>query len=148
MKRLWDDNELTAEWMLEPSDQSLLANKTRGTRLGFAALLTFFRREGRFPASKREIPATIVGHLARQVGVPAETYVAYNWHGRAIKCHRVQIRTALGVRETSVEDADKLVHWLTAAVVPHDRALDRVRTAAYVRCRELRLEPPPLSASS
>ncbi len=142
VKRLWDDDELTAEWTLEPSDQSLLANKTGATRLGFAALLTFFRHEGRFPASKHEVPATVVAHLARQVGVPAEAYVAYDWRGRTITYHRVQIRTALGFRETSVVDADKLVDWLTAEVVPRDRALDRVRAAVYVRCRELRLEPP------
>ena len=72
MKRLWDDDELTAEWTLEPDDQSLLANKTGATRLGFAALLTFFRHEGRFPASKHEVPAAVVAHLARQVGVPAD----------------------------------------------------------------------------
>jgi hypothetical protein len=69
VKRLWDDDELTAEWTLEPSDQSLLANKTGATRLRFAALLTFFRHEGRFPASKHEVPAAVVAHLARQVGV-------------------------------------------------------------------------------
>jgi hypothetical protein len=142
VKRLWDDDELATEGTLESSDQTLLANKTGATRLGFAALLTFFRHEGRFPASKHEVPATVVAQLARQVGVSAETYVAYNWRGRTIKYHRVQIRTALGFRETSVEDADKLVDWLTAEVVPHDRAQDRVRAAAYVRCRELRLEPP------
>ena len=122
MKRLWDDDELTAEWMLEPSDQSLLANKTGATRLGFAALLTFFRHEGRFPAGKHELPATVVAHLARQVGVPAEAYVAYDWRGRTIKYHCVQIRTALGFRETSVADSDKLVDWLTDEVVPHERA--------------------------
>jgi hypothetical protein len=82
VKRLWDDDELTAEWTLEPNDQSLLANKTGATRLGFAALLAVFRHEGRFPASKRDVPATVVAHLARQVGVPAEAYVAYDWHGR------------------------------------------------------------------
>lgn len=41
------------------------------TRLGFAALLTFFRHEGRFPASKHEVHAAVVAHLAGQVGVPA-----------------------------------------------------------------------------
>jgi Domain of unknown function (DUF4158) len=142
VKRLWDDDELTTEWTLEPSDQPLLANKTGATRLGFAALLTFFRHEGRFPATKHEVPAAVVAHLARQVGVPAEAYVAYDWRGRTIKYHRVQIRTALRFRETSVEDADQLVDWLTAEVVPHDRAQDRVRAAVYGRCRELRLEPP------
>ena len=34
VKRLWDDDELTAEWTLEPSDQSLLANKTVGSCWG------------------------------------------------------------------------------------------------------------------
>ena len=49
MKRLWDDDELTTEWTLEPSDQPLLANKTGATRLGFAALLTFFATKAVFP---------------------------------------------------------------------------------------------------
>jgi len=119
-----------------------LANKTGATRLGFAVLLTFFRHEGRFPAGKHEVPAVVVTHLASQVGVPAEAYVAYDWRGRTIKYHRVQIRTALSFRETSVENVDKLVDWLASEVVPHDRALDRVRAAAYGRCREQRLEPP------
>ncbi len=48
--RLWDDDELATEWTVQPSDQPLLANKTGATRIGFAALLTFFRHEGRFPA--------------------------------------------------------------------------------------------------
>jgi hypothetical protein len=48
VKRLWDDDELATEWTLEPSDQTLLANKTGATRLGFAALLTFFRHSGHF----------------------------------------------------------------------------------------------------
>ena len=142
MKRLWDDDELAIGWTLEPSDQTLLANKAGATRLGFVALLTFFRHEGRFPASKHEVPAAVVTHLASQVGVPAEAYVAYDWRGRTIKYHRVQIRTALGFRETSVEDADQLVDWLADEVVPHERAQDRVRAAVYTRCRELRLEPP------
>ena len=142
MKRLWDDDELTAEWTLQPSDQPLLANKTGATRLGFAALLTYFRHAGRFPAGKHEVPAAVVTCLASQVGVPAEAYVAYDWRGRTIKYHRVQIRTALGFREPSVEDADRLVDWLTTEVVPHERALDRVPAAVYARCRELRLEQP------
>jgi TnpA family transposase len=142
VKRLWDDDELATEWTLEPSDQTLLANKAGATRLGFVALLTFFRHEGRFPASKHEVPAAVVTHLASQVGVPAEAYLAYDWRGRTIKYHRVQIRTALGFRETSVEDADQLGDWLADKVLPHERARDRVRAAVYTRCRELRLEPP------
>jgi TnpA family transposase len=142
MKRLWEPDELVAEWTLRPEDLPLLANKAGATRLGFAALLAFFRHEGRFPASKQELPGAVVVHLASQVGVPAEAYVAYDWRGRAIKYHRAQIRAALGFRETSVQDADALVVWLAREVLPHERAVDRVRSALYARCRELRLEPP------
>ena len=92
--------------------------------------------------SKHEVPSAIVAHLASQVGVPVDAYVAYDWRGRTIKYHRVQIRIALGFRETSVEDADNLVDWLTHEVVPHERGIDRVRAAVYARCRELRFEPP------
>ena len=49
MKRLWDDDELTNEWTLEPSDQTLLANKAGATRLGFVALLTFSATKAAFP---------------------------------------------------------------------------------------------------
>jgi len=142
VKRLWEDDELAAEWTLEPNDQTLLANKAGPTRLGFAALLMFFRHEGRFPISKHEVPPAVVKHLASQVGIPADAYVAYDWQGRTIKYHRVQIRAALGFREASVHDADNLVSWVTNDVLPHERALDRVRAAVYARCRELRLEPP------
>src|ERR687886_1872956 len=142
MKRLWEADELVAEWTLGSDDLVLLANKAGPTRLGFAALLAFFRHEGRFPSSKHEVPAAVVVHLAKQVGVPAEAYVAYDWRGRAIKYHRAQIRAALGFRETTVQDAERLVEWLLQAVLPHDWALDRVRAAAYARCRERRLEPP------
>jgi len=90
------------------------------------------------------VPAAVVTHLASRVGVPAEAYVAYDWRGRTIKYHRAQIHTAVDFRETSVEDAEKLVDWLTNEVVPRERALDRVRSAVYARCRELRLEPPTL----
>jgi hypothetical protein len=105
-------------------------------------LLVFFRHEGRFPSSKHEVPAAVVAHLATQVGVPAEAYLAYDWRGRAIKYHRAQMRAALGFREATVQDAEQLVEWLLQAVLPHDWALDRVRAAAYARCREQRLEPP------
>jgi TnpA family transposase len=142
MKRLWEPDELAAEWTLSPGDLTLLANKAGATRLGFAALLAFFRHEGRFPAHKQEVPCAVVVHLAGQVGVPAEAYVAYDWRGRAVKYHRAQIRAEFGFREIAGRDADALVGWLVREVLPHERAVDRVRAALYARCRDLRLEPP------
>jgi hypothetical protein len=142
MKRLWEPDELVAEWTLGPGDLTLLANKAGATRLGFAALLAFFRHEGRFPAHRQEVPGAVVVHLASQVGVPAEAYVAYDWRGRAIKYHRAQIRAALGFREASVQDAQALVGWLVREVLPYERAADRIRSALYAHCRARCLEPP------
>ncbi len=39
-----------------------------------------------------ELPGAVIVHLAKQVGVPAELYPSYEWSGRTIKYHRVQIR--------------------------------------------------------
>jgi Domain of unknown function (DUF4158) len=58
-----------------------LANKTGSTRLGFAVLLKFFQYAARFPLSMREVPATAVAYIARQVGVPAEEFLRYDWEG-------------------------------------------------------------------
>jgi TnpA family transposase len=142
MKRLWEPDELVAEWTLSPGELTLLANKAGATRLGFAALLAFFRHEGRFPTHKQEVPGAVVVHLAGQVGVPAEAYVAYDWRGRAVKYHRAQIRAEFGFREIAIRDADALVGWLVREVLPHERAVDRIRSGLYARCRDLHLEPP------
>lgn len=85
MKRTWTEEELIERWTLMPDELPMLANKSGHTRLGFAVLLRFFAGEGRFPRSKGEVPGATVVHLARQVGVPAEEYLRYDWSGRSIK---------------------------------------------------------------
>ena len=69
MKRQWENEELVEHWTLDVEDRALLDNKTGATRLGFAVLLKFFRREGRFPQHKNEVPALVITFLATQVGV-------------------------------------------------------------------------------
>jgi hypothetical protein len=142
MTRPYDSEELAEHWTLQPTDADLLANKSGPTRLGFAVLLLWFRREGCFPPRQADVPAPIVAYVARQVGVPAVHFLDYDWRGRAIKYHRAQIRAALGVREVSVEDARAIVAWLTQEVLPLEHALDRLKAAFYARCRAERLEPP------
>jgi hypothetical protein len=75
------------------------------TRLGFAVLPKFFQYAARFPFSMQEVPTTAVAYIAGQVGVPAEEFSRYDWEGRAVKYHRAQIRTFLGFREPTVQDA-------------------------------------------
>src|SRR5207302_10804031 len=106
MKRQWETEDLVEHWTLDVEDRTLLGNKTGATRLGFAALLKFFRQEGRFPQHKNEIPGMVLPFLATQVSVAPEAYLQYAWQGRTIEYHRAQIREALGFRESGVADGE------------------------------------------
>jgi len=140
MKHEWTDLEF-ADWTLLPSEAALLANKAGPTRLGFAVLLKFFQYAARFPLSMREVPATAVAYIARQVGVPAEEFLRYDWEGRAVKYHRAQIRAFLGFREPTVQDAEELAVWLSEDVLPQGHTDEHVNAAAYQRLRDLGIEP-------
>ncbi len=129
-------------WTLRAADRALLGNKTGATRLGFAVLLKLFQAEGRFPRRPEDVPAAAVEALALQVGVPAAAWRGYDWHGRAIRYHRVQVRSALGFREATDEDATALVRWLEGQALDLERRHDRLLAAARERCRALKLEPP------
>ena len=142
MKRQWTHDELTEHWTLLPAELKLLANKTGATRLGFGLLLKAFAYQGRFPRHMHELPGAVIVHVAAQVGVPAELYPRYEWTGRTIKYHRVQIREFLSFREATVKDGHELVAWLVAQVLPREHREDHVREAMFDRCRALHIEPP------
>ena len=110
--------------------------------LGFALLLKFFELEARFPRDAGEIPPTAVGYVAEQVRVDADAFELYDWAGRAVERHRVQIRGAFGFREFSRGDEDKLADWLAAEVCPVELRDEQLREALVVRCRAERIEPP------
>jgi hypothetical protein len=92
MRRQWETEELIDQWALHAEDRVLLGNKTGATRLGFAVLLKYFQRTGRFPQHKKEIAGLVITYLATQMDVDASTYLQYNWQGRTIEYHRAQIR--------------------------------------------------------
>ena len=83
-----------------------------------------------------------VEFIAKQVKVALEQFEQYQWRGRTIEYHRAQIRKLHGFRETTVDDAQALSHWLCEQVLPRERNVDRLKSAVYDRCRELHLEPP------
>src|SRR5690242_6573510 len=98
MKRQWENEELIEHWMLSIWDLAQLGNKTGATRLGFAVLLKFFQQEGRFPASKTEVPGAVIAFIATQVGVEPEAYLQYDWQSRSIEYHRADIRKLFDFR--------------------------------------------------
>jgi hypothetical protein len=123
-------------------DWRLVGNKAGATRLGFAALLKFFELEARFPRHAGEVPPAAVDYLAGQVKVDPTLFASYSWTGRTIEYHRAQVRRALGFREASRADEEKLVFWLAAEVVPVEPSDERLREALLARCRAGRIEPP------
>lgn len=101
-------DELVEHWTLLDDERELIAGKRGPTRLGFAVLLKFYTRLGRFPRGRSELPAEAVEFVARQVGVAASELRFYEWSGSTVAYHRAQIRGHLGFRECSVADAEKL----------------------------------------
>ncbi|MFD9286416.1 DUF4158 domain-containing protein [Streptomyces mirabilis] len=110
--------------------------------MGFALLLKFFEVEARFPEDAGEIPTPAVSYAAQQVKVPAEEWPSYDWSGRAIKRHRMEIRGAFGFRECSEEDQAQLAEWLAVELRGVELNRDRLAEAVVARCRKDRLEPP------
>jgi hypothetical protein len=137
-----DLDELAGHWTLLKDERELIAGKRRATRLGFALLLKFYARAGRFPRGRAELDDDAVAFVARQVGVPASDLGFYEWSGSTIEYHQAQIRRHLGFRECSVEDAGKLTGWLAASVCQAERRADRVREELLARCRAEQIEPP------
>ncbi|WP_407946369.1 DUF4158 domain-containing protein [Paenibacillus alkaliterrae] len=119
-----------------------MENKFDETRLGFAALLKFFQHEARFPKQKFEIPRTILAYIAKQLSLDPNLYAKYDWEGRSIKRHRVQIREFFGFREITVQDVEEMTQWLSEYVLYHDQDPTHIETFVHNRFRELKLEPP------
>ncbi|MFD7746582.1 DUF4158 domain-containing protein [Streptomyces sp. NPDC059698] len=142
MRQDWEPEDLIEVWTLLEEDQERLRNKSGANRLGFALLLKFFEVEARFPEDAGEIPVPAVSYVAQQVKVPAEEWAAYDWSGRAIKRHRVEIRGAFGFRECTAEDQVQLAEWLAAELCGVELNRDRLAEAVVVRCRGDRMEPP------
>lgn len=141
MRREWATDDLIACWTLVDADWDLIANKTGATRLGFALMLKFFELDARFPRHPGEVPLAAVQYLAEQVKVDPGLFAAYSWSGRTIEYHRAQIREALGFREASREDEDRLTAWLAEEVCPVELSEERLREAVLARCRAERIEP-------
>lgn len=91
-----------------PAETDELAGKHDGpTKLGFALLLKFYGRYGRFPRGRAELRDEVVEFVAAQVRVSAGDLGFYAWDGPTIKRHRAEIRRFFGFRTFTVADHDK-----------------------------------------
>ena len=142
MKRTWSINELNEHWQLAPNELDLIKQKRGANRMGFALLLKFFEYEGRFPRQKNDIPRCVQTFIANQLHCPVSDYQQYDWFGRAIVYHRVEIREYFGFRPCSKADFEAVHHWLIEHVFPHQANENYIRQALYEHLRQLKIEPP------
>jgi hypothetical protein len=135
-------DELVEHWTVLDEERGLIAGKRGATRLGFAILLKFYTRHGRFPRGRSELAGEVVEHVAKQVQVPASELGLYEWSGSTIEYHRSQIRTHLEFRVCTTADADKVTVWLAENVAHAERRPERVREELLKHLRQERIEPP------
>src|SRR4051812_34173015 len=101
----WD---LVEHWTLVGAEQDLVAAKHRDTQLGFALLLKFYGRFGRFPRGRAELHDEVVEFVARQLGVDPGSLGFYEWLGQTQPPRRAPGAAELG----PAEEGD---HWPVGA---------------------------------
>ena len=136
------NDDLQSDWLLLQTERVLLVGKSWKTHVGFCVLLKFFQKEGRFPASTKEVPLTAVQFIAQQLDSGKEDWEEYPWDGATIKRHRAEIREWCGYREATSNDKMALGGWLVAEILPQEDREERLREALFQQCRRQRLEPP------
>ena len=142
MKRKWENHELAEHWTIGKAEHQRIRQKRGINRFGFALLLKFFQLKGRFPEKKNEIPRVVRAFVAEQLSVDEGDYEQYDWEGRGIKRHRVEIRKLHGFHRMRKTEFDSLRQWLIDEVVP--RAVDdrRLKALLYEELRARKIEPP------
>src|SRR5215510_8831145 len=121
MKQYWSEGELVEFWTLTDIERQFSDQRTPRGRLGLAVLLKFFQFEGRFPAYHKEVPLPAVDYVAGQLDVPAITWFDDPLKGRSGSRDREQLRTYLGFRQATSDDAEHIQRWLSQEVVPQDQ---------------------------
>ena len=142
MKQYWSEGELVEFWTLTDVERQFSDQRTPRGRLGLAVLLKFFQFEGRFPSYHKEVPLPAVDYVAEQLEVPAITWFDYPLKGRSGSRDREQLRTFLGFRQATSDDAEHIQRWLSQEVVPQDQDPRHLKSAVLDWCREHGIEPP------
>jgi hypothetical protein len=142
MKQNWDERELLESWTLTDSEKTLLEQRAKRNRLGFAILLKFFQIEGRFSTFYKEVPTAAIAFVADQIAVSADLWSDYPLKSRTGKRDRQELRAYLGFRPATAEDSQHIKQWLLNEVVPHDQELRHLKAAILDWCRDHHIEPP------
>lgn len=144
VKRQWSEAELDTHWALTAQEEALTVARRGPSRFGFVVLLKFFQYEGRFPESRREIPADVMRYVAVQLAMPLNTLDAFDWQDRTARRQRAEILEWLDIRRTEEADWRALASWLNAEVIPLDLSLKQLTERIRDWLRTHRLDTPGL----
>ena len=142
VKPQWSEAELNIHWTLTALEEALTVARQGPGRFGFVVLLKFFQYEGRFPESRREIPADVMRYVAMQLAMPLSTLDDFDWQGCTARRQRAEILEWLGIRRMKAADWRALATWLDAKVLPLDLTLEQVTERTRDWLRTHRLDPP------
>jgi hypothetical protein len=142
MKPHLDVEDIIIQFTILPPEIDFLGRNKPHNHLGKALLLKFFQTEGRFPEGESEFTPTIIEYVAQQLNLSAEVLREYDWDGRTISDHRVQIRELLGFHPATVVDQEALQRWLMQEVLPHEHRPVYLQQLAYQRLHVQNFEPP------
>ncbi|SHK41876.1 DUF4158 domain-containing protein [Tepidibacter formicigenes] len=142
MKQNWQMDELIEYFTFLPHELSSIGNKTGANRLGFAVLFKYFQYEARFPSNKSDIPKAIIQYIAKQLDLDPNTLYNYDWTGRSIQYHKAQIRDFFGFKLVTVNDTQEVTDWLIKHINHHNAEAEYLKTEAYKKFREMKIEPP------
>jgi TnpA family transposase len=105
--------QLARFFHVDDTDRVLIGRR-RGdaNRLGFALQLLTVRFLGTFLANPIEVPANVVGHVARQLGIDVSCLPRYLDREPTRHAHRAEIRESYGYRDFSPPWPFRLSRWL------------------------------------
>jgi hypothetical protein len=127
--------DLVEHWTLVGAEQDMVARKHRDTQLGFAPLLKFYGRFGRFPRSRVEVHDDALEFVAAAGGgccLAGLLRVGRTHHQTA------ESRAHLGFRECTVADAETLTDWLAGDYAQKERRFELAKDAALAELRARR----------
>jgi len=136
-------HELQESFILSIDELRWLSSQAAHNQLGLAVVLKVFQYQGRFPRRALDVADDIVAYLASQLHLSPDVYERYAWKGRTARSHRKKVRDWLGFRETTVEDSQELMVWLsTHSILNQDQSLEALVDILYELCWERQLDPP------
>lgn len=101
------------ERLLSPKDIEVCKKKADSTnQLAFGIMLTYFRKNIRFPSDESLISFRIISQVSLELKIDMSLILFFDWSGRNAKKYRSEIRKYLGYREATNADVPVFIDYV------------------------------------